>query len=167
VGVGALDDFDDRAFGRPRRSVPMTRASTRSPCRTFLHFLIGQEQVVARLVRDHEAEAVAVRADAAGTKLEWSVNAYWPAGFGADLAVALHRIQPAREHALRGRVDLAGRVPVRRCRAALGIAEDAENFLAAWNGMSWLLQIVFLFLLSSSAPRPCLVALAGSAMLLD
>jgi hypothetical protein len=68
-------------------------------------------------------------------------------GIRAELAVALHRIQAARQDALRFRVHLQGAYQGAAVERPFGIAENAEDFLAAWNGMSWVLQIVFLMLL--------------------
>jgi hypothetical protein len=144
VGVGALGDFDDRALGTAAAVGAGDARQHAVAMQDFLHFLIGQEQVVARLVRDHEAEAVAVRADAAGDEARVVGQCILAGGIRADLAVALHRIQAAREHALRFRIDLQGTCQCAAVERPLGIAENAEDLLAARNGMSWLLQIVFL-----------------------
>jgi hypothetical protein len=67
-------------------------------------------------------------------------------GIRAELAVTFHRIQATREHAFRFRVHLQGACQGTAVERPLGIAENAENLLAAWNGMSWVLQIVFYIL---------------------
>jgi hypothetical protein len=101
VGVGALRDFDDGAF-RAAAAVDADDLGQHAVAmQHFLHFLLRQEQVFARLVRDHEAEAVAVAADAAGDEAGLRGQRVVAGVVDDDLAVALHRVQAARQDRLR------------------------------------------------------------------
>jgi len=110
----------------------------------LLHFLIVQEQVRPGLFRDHEAEAVAVGADAAGDEAGLVRQGIDAVAVGADLAVAFHGVQAASQDFLGGGLHLQCACEGGGVERLAGVAKDAENFLAARNGMSWLLQIVFL-----------------------
>jgi hypothetical protein len=144
VGIRAFDDLDDRAF----RTAAAVRADHLGQhavaMQHFLHFLVVQEEIGTGFLGDHEAEAVAVRGDAAGdeaTAVGQRINAVVA---GVDLAVALHGVQAASQDFLGGRLDLQGTGESGRVEWGTGIAEDAEDFLAARNSMSRLLQIGFL-----------------------
>ena len=141
VRVGAFRDFDDRAFGAAAAVGADDTREHAVAVQDLLHFLIGQEQVFAAFVGNDEAEAVAVRADAAGNETGVVRERVVARRVGAQLAVALHRIQAARQHAFRFRVDLQGSGEGRAVERTLGLAEHAEDFLAAWNGIGWVLQI--------------------------
>ncbi len=75
------------------------------------------------------------------------------AAVGTDLAVTLHGVQAAAEDFLRCGLNIKGMCQGGCIERFSGVAEDSEDFLAAWNGMSRLLQIVFFFLLASRAPH--------------
>jgi hypothetical protein len=78
----------------------------------------------------------------------------------SELAVTFHRIQAAGQYALGFGTDLQDACEGAAIERPLGIAEYAENLFAAWNGMSWLLQIVFLSCLGRGPGKN-----AGRAML--
>ena len=110
----------------------------------LLHFLIVQEQVRAWLLGNHETVAVAVGADTAGHEAGFIRQGIGTVATGADLAVAFHCVQAAAQDFLGGGLHFErarqGGCGERRA----GVAENTENFFAAGNGMSRLLQIVFL-----------------------
>ena len=107
---------------------------------------------LARLVRDHEAEAVAVGGDAAGDEVAAIGQHIDAVVAGGDLSVALHGVQAAAQDFLGSWLDLQGTRESGRVEWGTGIAEDAEDFLAARNGMSRLLQIDSFFLWPVIAP---------------
>jgi hypothetical protein len=152
VGVGALDHFDDRAF-RTAAAVGAGHARHHAVAvQHLLHLFIVEEEVFAALLGDHEAEAVAVGADAAGNEACLLLQRVAAGIVHADLAVARHCVQAPFEHFACGRLDLEcarERICVER-RA--GSAEDGEDFLAAGNDMGRLLQIVSLLLWPYIAP---------------
>ena len=143
MAVGARDDFDD---GRFLAAAAVGAGHFRHHAvavQHFLHLFVGQKQVFARLVGDDEAKAVAMGADLAGDETGM-IGQFEHAGLiRVDLAVALHRVQAARQHFHGVRVDIKGARQCCRVKRGLCIAENAENFLAAGNGMSRLVQIVF------------------------
>ena len=57
-------------------------------------------------------------------------------GIGTDLAVALHRIQAARQDGLGIGFDFERQRQRAQVERRFGAAEDAENLFAARNGMS-------------------------------
>ena len=143
VAVGARRHFDDRAFEAAAAVGTGDLGHHAVAMQHFLHLFIGQEQVFARLVRNDEAETVAVRADFAGDEAGMVGQREVPGLVGEDLAVAFHRVQAARQHPHRVRIDLQGARQGFCVKRGLCIAENAENILAAGNGMSRLVQIVF------------------------
>ena len=60
-----------------------------------------------------------------------------------DLAVARHRIEAPCEHAERGGIDFQSARQGCCVKRGICIAKNAENFLAAGNGVGSLVQIVF------------------------
>jgi len=107
----------------------------------FLHLAVGQEQVWAWLVRDHESKSVPMRGDLARYKGGMIGQRISAAAVGADLAVTLHGVQAAAQDFLGGGLDLEDTCQAGRIERFGGVTEDCEDFLATWNGMSRLLQI--------------------------
>src|SRR5476649_693667 len=114
VGVGAGDHLDDGALRAAAAVGAGDLGHDAVAVQHFLHLFFGQEQVVARLVRDDEAEAV-----------------------------ALHGPESARQHGLCVFGDFEGLGQGAQVKRRLGAAEDAENFLPAGDGVGRLVQKYF------------------------
>ena len=100
VGVGAGDHLDDGALGTAAAVGAGDLGHDAVAVQHLLHLFFGQEQIVARLVRDDEAEAVAVAADAAGDEAALVRQLVETGRVRRQLAVALHGPEPARQHGL-------------------------------------------------------------------
>src|SRR5690606_12929281 len=91
--VGALDHLDDGAFAAATAVETGDAGEHAVAVEHQAHLRRAEEQVVAAVVRNHEAEAVAVPADATANQVEL-VHRRIGAATGIDkLAVALHGAQ--------------------------------------------------------------------------
>jgi hypothetical protein len=134
--VGAGDHFDDGAFaataaiktGNPRQCAVAVEHQA--------HLRRAEEQVVAAVVRDQEAETVAVTADAAADQIEL-VHRRIGAAAGIDkLTVALHSAQTTTQGfflLFGGQTQLRQQLFTGSGRTALG--QVLQNQLAAGNGV--------------------------------
>jgi hypothetical protein len=86
---------------------------------------------------------------------------------GNDLAIAFHRIQPARQHRLGVGPYFERLRDCAQIERRLGAAEDAENFLPAGNGVGSLVQKYFCSCYDSIQRKSGLANSSGAYICLD
>ncbi|MNQ31032.1 hypothetical protein D3C85_443940 [compost metagenome] len=134
--MGAGQHLDDAAFAAP---TPIQAGNPRQGTVTIedqAHLRRAKEQIIAAVVRNQKAEAVAVAADAAEDQVQL-VHRRIGAAAGVDqLAVAFHGAQPTAQRLdllFGGQAELVEQLLTVRRRATLG--EVLQNQFATRDGI--------------------------------
>ncbi len=144
VAVGPLQHLDDLPLRTPAAVIADHAHQCAVAMHGLLHFALGQEDVGLAVVADEEAVAVPVADHAAFDEVGLVRQFIAPLAVEFELAVPLHRGQPLDEAIMllardRQRLcDVGGRQ--RRSRRA----QHTEDFLAARDRISRLIQFVLL-----------------------
>ena len=128
--IGALQHLDDLAF-RPAAAIGAGLAQRRAVAvQHLVHFARAQEIVVAAFVRDEEPEAVGMALHGADDEVELGDDAQFALAVGEQLAVALHRRQPAVERLARDGADGEFALEVGGRQRRAGIAQRGQDRFA-------------------------------------
>ena len=127
--LARVEHFDDLALG-PSAAIHSAHAHDRAvSVQHLVHFARVQEVVVAAVLGNEEAEAVGMPLHDANDEIELGDDAQFALAVGEQLAVALHRGEPAGEGFARDRRDVELALELgRRHRNARGFQRVEDGF---------------------------------------
>ena len=140
----ALQNLDDRALLAAARINAADAGQRPVAVQHLAHLAGGEKQVLAALLRNQEAEAVGMAADAPAHQVHLARQAVEVAAVAQNLAVALHGAQAPPEGVLVARPADRERIrhlAERQRRGALG--EQRQHRLAAGHGEFVFLRLPF------------------------